>query len=130
MTTNLPFNSFFGLLAEDAESVKPRPPVTEYSADHLEKTIHDTQVSGTSKPSGSMVTGVPMNSGPSMQSPGSFTSTTSLLTTAPPQEDEVRDTNIRNPNAGSTQISRSTPQIDAKILKNEANIADVEMKDI
>jgi len=117
-------------IAKDAESVKARPPVTEYSADHVEKSVHDTQVPGTSKLSGSMVTGVQMNPGPSMQSPVSLTSTTSPLTTVPSQEDEVRDTSIRNSNAGSTKISRSTPQIDAKILKNETNIADVEMKDI
>ena len=127
-----------GLFVEDdhPESVKTRSPVTEY---HLEKTVHDAQVPGPSKLSESMVTGVSTDSGPSMQSPISLTSTTSLLTTVPfqplPREDEARDTSIKNsnPKSASESTTESTPQIvcnDAKVLNNQANIADVEVKNL
>jgi hypothetical protein len=100
---------------------KPCSPVTD-----LEKTGQDAQVSGPSKP---MVTGVSTDSGPSIQSAIGPTSATSLLVTVPsqpsPREDEARD--IRNGEFAfeSTSISESTP----KILNDQANIADVEMKD-
>jgi hypothetical protein len=83
-----------------------------------------------------MVTGVSTDPGPSMQSPISLTSTTSLLTTVPfqppPREDEPQDTRNSNPESAfeSTNLSKSTPQIvcnDAKMLNN---LADIEMKDL
>jgi len=71
-----------------------------------------------------MVTEGSTDPGPSMQSSISLTSTTSLLTTVPfqplPREDEA-------------PVSESTPQIvsnDAKMLNNQANFADVEVKDL
>lgn len=71
----------YGLFIEEGvESVKPCPPVT---ADHLEKSVQDAQVPGASKLSEAMVTGVSTDSGPSVQSPISLTSTTSLLATVP-----------------------------------------------
>jgi hypothetical protein len=119
-----------GLFVEDDESVKTRPPVTEY---HLGKTVHDAQGPGPSELSEPMITADP---GPSMQSPISLTSTTTLLTTVPFQpprrEDEAPDTSIRNSNPESafesTNLSESIPQIvcnDAEML-----IADVEVKDL
>ena len=128
-----------GLFVEDdhaTESVKIRTPVTE---NHLEKSVHDAQIPGPSKLSESMVTGVSTDPGPSMQSPISLTSTTSLLTTIPfqppPREDEAPDTRIRNSNPESAfesiNLSELTPQIacnDAKLPNNQANIADVELK--
>ena len=129
-----------GLFVEDdhTESVKTRTPVIE---NHLEKTVHDTQGPGPSKLSESMVTGVSTDPGPSMQSLISLTSTTSLLTTvpfqSPPKEDEPHDSGIRNSNPESafesTNLSESTPRIvynDAKMLNNQANIANVEVKDL
>lgn len=106
------------LFVEDdhPESVKTRTRVTE---NHLEKSDHDTQVPGPSKLSGSMVTGVSSDPGPSMQSPISLTSTASLLTTVPfhppPKEDEAPDMSIRNSNPESAfestnNLSESTPK--------------------
>lgn len=119
----------YGLFVEDEdESVKICPTVTDC---HLGK----TQVPGPSKLSEPMVTGVSTNSGPSTQSAIGLTSTTtSLLNTVtsqpPPREDEGRDTSIRDSNGESafesTNVSESTP----KILNDQANIADVEMKDL
>ena len=88
-----------------------------------------------------MVTGVSTDPGPSMQTPISLTSTTSLLTTGPfqppPREDGPHDRSIRNSNPESafesTNLSESIPQIvcnDAKMLNDQVNIADVEVKDL
>jgi len=130
-----------GLFVEDegVETIKPCPPLTKHSADHLEKAVRDAQVPGASKLSDPMVTGVSTDSEPSMQSPISLT--TSLLTTIPslplPREDEGRETSIRNSNAESalrpTDLSESVSQNacnDATMLIDESNIADVQMKDI
>jgi len=101
------------------ESVKTRTPVTE---NHLEKTVHDAQVPGPSKFSESMVTGVSSDPGPSMQS-------TPLLTT-PPKEDEVPDASIRNSNPESAFESTNLIVCnDAKLLNNQSNIVNVEVKD-
>jgi hypothetical protein len=124
VTTNRPSVSY-GLFVED-ESVKICPTVTDC---HLEKTAQDAQVPGPSKLSEPMVTGVSTNSGPSTQS--AITSLLNTVTSQPPsREDEGRDTSIRDSKGESTfestNVSGSTPQI----LNDQANIADVEMKDL
>jgi len=106
---------------------KPCSPVTEY---HLEKTGQDAQITGSFKLSEPMVTGVSTDSGPSIQS----ASITSLLTTVPsqpsPRENEARDTSIRKLNGESAFESTSFLESTPKTLNNQANTADVEMKDL
>jgi hypothetical protein len=122
---NSPVVSHSLFLEDDhAESVKTRIPVIE---NQLEKTVHDARVPGPSI-SESMVTGVSSDSGPSMQS-------TSILTTVPlqppPKEDEAPDASIRNSNPESAFESINLIACnDAKMLNNQANIADVEVKDL
>jgi len=112
-------------IAKDED--EPCSAVTEY---HLEKTGQDAQVPGPSKLSEPMVTGVSTDSGPSIQS----ASITSLLTTIPsqpsPRENEARDTSIRNLNGESAFESTFFLESTPKTLNNQANTADVEMKDL
>lgn len=128
-----------GLFVEDegVERIRQPLPVTEYSADHPEKTVQDAQVSKLSEP---MITGASTDSGPSMQSPIGL-ATTSLLTTLPsqplPRDGDGRDTNTGNLSAESvfesTNLSESIPQSacnDTKMLIDKINIADIQMKDI
>ena len=83
---------------DHSETVKTRTQVTD-SENHLEKTVHDAQIPGPSKPSESMVTGVSSDPGPSMQSPISLTSTVPFL--PPSQEEEAPDNSLRNSNPES-----------------------------